>query len=501
MQPTEASQPVQPAQPAQPREQPVPQAQQAQQAQPVQPTQPIQTAATPRSSTPVSPVAKVKSPPLKPKPASLDFETPSKTSSRPLPAPPADYPQVTSPPTRTPSRHGVDISKTISDFFGPERPRSELKVDSAEILMSAPPADAKVKTLGRQMFRLSGDGKRVPVPAHFERTLFDQEMYLCAHEFAYSPGKTIFEVYFWVGDEVPESAAQDAQLFAQREARALAGKLVKLRQGKETSEFMQALGGIVITRRGSSERFDSLASSMLCGRRYLGQIAFDEVDFAPTSLCAGFPYLVVKGGNCHLWKGKGSDVDELGCARLVGMDQTLTGELIEYDDGAEPESFWELLEGPKQHSADHWRLKPNYSRYCSRLFCSDAESRQQIFELRPFTQADLNPLSVYVLDAFFEIYIIVGSRAQSQYASFRNALDFAQEYAILAAGMEDRPFVPISTVVLEGIPRDMKSVFRKWTDGLSPTITNPPSRPGAGLKRKKSLKLVPLTQALQALKD
>jgi hypothetical protein len=67
--------------------------------------------------------------------------------------------------------------------------------------------------------------------------------------------------------------------------------------------------------------------------------------------------------------------------------------------------------------------------------------------------------------------------------------------------MEDRPFVPISTVVLEGIPRDLKSVFRKWSDTLSPTITNPPSKPTAGLKRKKSLKLVPLTQALQALKE
>lgn len=96
------------------------------------------------------------------------------------------------------------------------------------------------------------------------------------------------------------------------------------------------------------------------------------------------------------------------------------------------------------------------------------------------------------------MYIIVGARAQSQYASFHNALDFAQEYAILAAGMEDRPFVPISTVVLEGIPRDMKSVFRKWHDSSSPTIMNP-SGSGVGLKRGRSLRVMPLNQALQAL--
>lgn len=96
------------------------------------------------------------------------------------------------------------------------------------------------------------------------------------------------------------------------------------------------------------------------------------------------------------------------------------------------------------------------------------------------------------------MYIIVGSRAQSQYASFHNALDFAQEYAILAAGMEDRPFVPISTVVLEGIPRDMKSVFRKWRDTDSPTTMNV-SGAGTGLKRGRSLRVMPLNQALQAL--
>lgn len=101
------------------------------------------------------------------------------------------------------------------------------------------------------------------------------------------------------------------------------------------------------------------------------------------------------------------------------------------------------------------------------------------------------------------MYIIVGREAQSQYAAFHNALDFAQEYAILAAGMEDRPFVPVSTVVLEGIPRDLRSCFRKWRDELSPTRmavpTNRSDAPVRSLKRARSLKVVPLGQALQAL--
>ena len=54
---------------------------------------------------------------------------------------------------------------------------------------------------------------------------------------------------------------------------------------------------------------------------------------------------------------------------------------------------------------------------------------------------------------------------------------FAQEYGILAASAEDRPFIPVTSVVIcsrtrsanvkevEGIPEGMRQAFRKWDDG------------------------------------
>lgn len=69
--------------------------------------------------------------------------------------------------------------------------------------------------------------------------------------------------------------------------------------------------------------------------------------------------------------------------------------------------------------------------------------------------------------------------------------------------MEDRPFVPVSTVVLEGVPRDLKRVFRKWDESVSPTLVREKEMPtkGGGLRRGRSLRVVPLTQALQALSE
>jgi hypothetical protein len=65
------------------------------------------------------------------------------------------------------------------------------------------------------------------------------------------------------------------------------------------------------------------------------------------------------------------------------MDLALMGELEEIDDGAEPSSFWNIFEGGARRgplgSADHWRLKPGYDKYCGRLFKSDLADRKQVW--------------------------------------------------------------------------------------------------------------------------
>lgn len=89
---------------------------------------------------------------------------------------------------------------------------------------------------------------------------------------------------------------------------------------------------------------------------------------------------------------------------------------------------------------------------------------------------------------------IVGALARSQAPAFSTALMFAQEYGILAVSEEDRPFMPVTTIVLEGVPRDMKAAFRHWNDALIPTA----ELMSGSLKRGKSLRIVGLEKAIQA---
>lgn len=383
-----------------------------------------------------------------------------KVGGRDLPSPPMRSPRSPPIPSRKPD---VIVSRLVStgtvalpskspqqsvtskssnavriftDFFG-ELPisKSKFNIDAHAALTSRPSDNGKIKTLRKQIWEVTGDGKKFPVPSQQEHILFEESMYLCSHVFGSVNGKRTSEVYLWCGDGVPPSAIDDAQIFSRSVARDVGGKLIILRQGKESPNFFEALGGIVITRQGSSTRLESSSSGatyMLCGRRHMGQIAFDEVTFSPSSLCSGFPYIVsATSGRLFLWKGKGSGADELGCARLIGMDLGLTGEIEEVDEGKEPATFWKAFPRggtPQAPAVNHWHLKPSCERYDTRLFAVELDSRSKsssvfqwgrrgstpapdepptvhIKELTPFAQSDLTRERIFMLDAFFEIFM------------------------------------------------------------------------------------------------
>lgn len=332
-------------------------------------------------------------------------------------------------------------------------------IDTVRILKT-PPYDltpnGKIRTIRKQIHEVTGDGKLTPIHAHDEHVLFQESMYLCTHSFSNAAGSKATEVYLWAGDGVAEPVIEDVQLFAKNYAKQNQGTLMSIRQGKETPNFLDALGGIIITRRGN---FPPAKEYMLCGRRHLGRLVFDEVDFALKSLCSGYTYLVTTSrGKVYLWKGRGCCAEELAGARLMGMDLAPGGDFLEIDEGAEPDEMIQVFppsvgKGPAiPRSADHWRYKASSERYQTRLFKVEQQQasgwgslqvssylpamlrrpswqfnrrmsteREQtpspprsplppgmstkIVEIMPFCQRDLEPEHIYVLDAYFEMYM------------------------------------------------------------------------------------------------
>ena len=332
----------------------------------------------------------------------------------------------------------VDSPRTISEaaqylveFFG--QPLGTVAKDSFDVdtqaILQKPPTSDKIKSLRKEIWEITGDGKKTPVPAQREHILFDKSMFLCNHVFSAANGKRTTEVYLWCGKEVSPSAVEDAQLFGRNVARDVGTKLAILEQGKEPSSFFEALGGIVITRQGSPSSAASIRY-MLSGRRHLGHVAFDETAFSPQNLCSGFTCLVASGdgSKLFLWKGKGSGTDMVGCARLIAMDLGATGDVIEVDDGLEPDTFWKAFGSEKPTTAP-WNPSVNASweKYAARLFAFDVvrpksgsgflqwarrastpgldDEGGTVREISPFAQSDLSKEGIFVLDTFFEIFV------------------------------------------------------------------------------------------------
>lgn len=284
-------------------------------------------------------------------------------------------------PSESPIPQTSEAARMFSDFFD-NQPyiASEPEIDVLQMLEADPLKEERVETIRKEVHEVTSGGKLTLLPSHQEHILFEDSMYVCVHTFQAGKAKTT-EVFLWSGLGTSAASVEDAQIFARKVARENGANLILVRQGKETPIFFQALGGILITFRGSRSKSTSTGlpeEFVLCGRRHLGHISFDEVDFSVSSFCSGFPYLVFSGSSkLYLWRGEGSTADEVGCARLIAMDLDPTAEIIEIADGREPTPFLSLFPSPTKSSriphmpssASHWRLKPTVGpKYRTRLF-------------------------------------------------------------------------------------------------------------------------------------
>ncbi|KXT14031.1 hypothetical protein AC579_10025 [Pseudocercospora musae] len=394
------------------------------------------------------------------------------------------------------------------------RHREPLTLDtSAIIIRSDRSIQAEpLKTLRRNVALYFPDGSSKVLPPQQEYTFYDEAVFLCTHTFVSAKGSKTTQLYLWAGSSAFETTVEAANVNAKRTAREHgSASICVVRQGQEPAALLDALGGILITRRGSAEIAPKLF--MLCGRKHMGHIVFDEVDFSIDSLCAGFAYLIsypvtLQETKLYLWKGLACSTEELSGARLAAMDLSETGEIIEVDGGVEftsflkifganttkwnvpkPSAFWlqKSAAPDKFHTrlmkigqaeasigllSALWNRRPSWNSLSPARSPSTPkeEVKVEVRDFMPFMQSQLEAEGLYLLDGHCELYLLIGPLFATQPANTRNAilgqaLLFASDYAIMSASMEDRAAIPKCWVVFSGVPRDVKMLFRHWDEG------------------------------------
>ena len=402
------------------------------------------------------------------------------------------------------------IENRLADVFGSvPRSTAPLSIDTHVVIATSCHQERVFRTIRKSVQVASSDGIFKQLPSQEEYTFFEEDVYICTHAYSIGNGPRKTEIFVWTGESSTSTAVDSAQANAKKLAKENGNAHVhSIRQGLEAPGFLQALGGILVTRRGSRDRASK--QYMLRGRKYLGQIVFDEVDFGVGSLCSGFAYLIsfpvtLQETKIYLWKGSASSTEEVSGGRLAAMGSIDGVDVIEVDDGAEFASFLKIF-GPGTTKASIpkatqlWQQKalaPN--KFTTRLFrIQQAEAKTGLFsniftrrpswsgnsparkqeeefkaeaiEISPFSQTDLEADCIYVLDAHAELFVLVGPVFPSQPETVRNGilgqtLLFTSEYALTATSAEDRPAVPKASIVLSGVPNDLKMIFRHWDEG------------------------------------
>ncbi|KAF2150761.1 hypothetical protein K461DRAFT_323137 [Myriangium duriaei CBS 260.36] len=441
----------------------------------------------------------------------------------------------------TPKQPASRAEQLMREFFGtlPEF-ATRLQLDPQSVLTdsaSTPP----VRTLRKTIQLLTDNGKLMPLPTEKEYILFSSSIYIVSHVYGSSSGQRQMDVFLWAGSDVNSSAIDDAQIFAKRVAKDTAQgsrsmpTVTVIKQAREPAGFFQALGGIVIIRRGSHAN-TATKPYVLCGRPHVGHVAFDEVDMKLTSLHSIFPYIIVnprtiQDTQVYLWKGRACGPETVGSARLISMDLA-SSDVIETTEGSEPANFLSLFGSsaprdsssqtiqvspsdklaprlfrfdvlqPRRHSSSFFGLfKPRQATDSPRPGSShrptsaasnrslttppqDDSPTMETTELAPFAQDDFEPEHVYMLDCIASVLVIPGpllaapssgppsrspdpgAGADSKWeARLAQACLFAHDYALLAAGLQDRPGVPAVKLVLGDMPGPAKWLFRGWDEG------------------------------------
>ncbi|KAK0841035.1 hypothetical protein LTR03_010177 [Friedmanniomyces endolithicus] len=415
------------------------------------------------------------------------------------------------------ARPSTEAERLLARTFGAV-PTSDvpLMIDTRALMSEEQGRPAtEVKTLRRTTQEILPDGSVITLRQQEQYTLFDSSVYICTHTYLTATSTKQTRLFIWSGNAASSSALSHAQTAAKKVTRD-SNTLLPLQpidQGHEPATFLQALGGILITRRGS--RLNAPKQFILCGRQHLGHIVFDEVDFGLDSLCAGFVFLILypitlQRTELYLWKGTACAMEEVCAARLVGMEISEMGGIVEVEQGGEDSSFLkifgagtvrEVISGssalwkgksaaPERFDVRLYRVEevvqkvslfagllsrrpswnsrpPPLSRSASQ---DGAEIKVEAKRISPFTQTDLEAEGIYVLDAYSELYILIGPLFASTPERVRDVL-LAQSLRFAATldgfraddeGWEGRGR---GIVVFGGVPRDVKMLFRCWDEG------------------------------------
>lgn len=304
----------------------------------------------------------------------------------------------------------------------------------------------------------------VPVEYQWHGFFYGGDCYLVLYTYDVN-GKPCYILYIWQGrhasqDELAASAYQAVEVDQQ-----FGGAPVQVRvsMGKEPRHFMAIFKGKLViyeggtSRKGNVEPDPPVRLFQIHGNDKSNTKAV-EVSASASSLNTNDVFLLWTQAEHYLWYGKGSSGDERAMAKELA-ELLCDGDADTVAEGQEPPEFWDLLGGKAPYANDK-RLQQETLDIQVRLFeCSNKTGRFLVTEVTDFTQDDLSPGDVMLLDTWDQVFLWIGAEANA--TEKEGALSTAQEYLVTHPSGRD-PDTPILIIKQGFEPPTFTGWFLAW---------------------------------------
>ncbi|TPX30793.1 hypothetical protein SmJEL517_g05708 [Synchytrium microbalum] len=350
------------------------------------------------------------------------------------------------------------------DIGGPPKPEEDLGVVSLEVLV------------------LEEKGTSKSIDATEAQILYAGESYTFMYKHLTgrpeSP-KEVSVMYYWIGSETKSSDMANAAYTAADIAKKAGARQVRVRQGQEPSHFLKMLGGFVIVRKGFRKSFIHEDKALYHIRAVCRDVVrCEETIFNASSLSSAHCFVLALKNQVIVWHGVGSFDYEQAKANEVAKRIADVRPIQEIQEQNEPKIWFEKLapnstrKTPEYASADYFSLKSKFpDSYKTRLFRISfglKNGNPTAEEVENYTQNDLEESAVFILDAFFEMFVWVGSEAKSNFKDVKLGLETCMEYVSYVAKKQPQRRIDGTKClfVRSGAePANFRTCFTAYDDG------------------------------------
>eukprot|EP00163_Fabomonas_tropica_P012650 TRINITY_DN23990_c0_g1_i1.p1 TRINITY_DN23990_c0_g1~~TRINITY_DN23990_c0_g1_i1.p1 ORF type:complete len:848 (+),score=337.64 TRINITY_DN23990_c0_g1_i1:44-2545(+) len=288
-------------------------------------------------------------------------------------------------------------------------------------------------------------------------------------------------IYFWQGRDSSVDEKGSSALLAKELDDSMGGHPVQVRvvQNKEPNHFLSLFKGKMVIHQGGkasgfknaddADTYDTDGVSLFHVR---GTNSFNtravQVEEKTASLNSGDAFILNIVGTQYVWMGKGANSDEREYATSIANTLKEDREQKIVEEGEEPEEFWTPLGGKGEYATTPTLVEAPKE---PRLFegC-DASGAFEIEEIFDFAQDDLRDEDVYILDAYSEVFVWVGSQATER--EKKMAYDSAVGYVKHASDGRS-PDTPIIRVEKGSEPAMFTCHFLGWDASKSQVFEDP----------------------------